>query len=152
MRRLPAFYREQGVPYIYDPGQQLPVLSGEDLLAAVEGSLACITNDYELNMICKATGKTEDELLGRTLWLVTTLGAEGALVRGADGTELRIPPVPPARIIDPTGAATPTARACSWACARPAHARGRQARLGERQFRPGKNGHPGTQLQCRRIP
>ena len=104
MRRLPAFYREKGVPYIYDPGQQLPVLSGEDLLAAVEGSLACITNDYELNMICKATGKTEDELLGRTLWLVTTLGAEGALVRGADGTELRIPPVPPARVVDPTGA------------------------------------------------
>lgn len=104
MRRLPAFYREKGVPYIYDPGQQLPVLSGRDLLAAVEGSLACITNDYELNMICKATGKTEDELLGRTLWLVTTLGAEGSLVRGADGTELRIPPAPPERVVDPTGA------------------------------------------------
>lgn len=104
MRRLPAFYKEKGIPYIYDPGQQLPVLSGQDLLAAIEGSLACITNDYELNMICKATGKSEDELLGRTLWLVTTLGAEGALVRGADGTEARIAPVPPAAVTDPTGA------------------------------------------------
>ena len=56
------------------------------LLSAIEGSLACITNDYELNMICKVTSQSEDELLGRTLWLVTTLGAEGALVRGADGT------------------------------------------------------------------
>lgn len=104
MRRLPAFYRQQGVPYIYDPGQQLPVLSGDDLLAAIEGSFACITNDYELNMICKATGKSEDELLGRTLWLVTTLGAQGALVRGADGSEARIPPVPPLQVADPTGA------------------------------------------------
>jgi len=46
MRRLPGFYREKGVPYIFDPGQQLPVLTGNDLLAAIEGSFACITNDY----------------------------------------------------------------------------------------------------------
>ena len=104
MRRLPGFYREKGVPYIFDPGQQLPVLTGNDLLAAIEGSFACITNDYELNMICKATGKSEDELVGRTLWLVTTLGADGALIRGADGTETRIPAVPPRQILDPTGA------------------------------------------------
>jgi len=104
MRRLPAFYKEKGIPYIYDPGQQLPVLSGSDLLAAIEGSLACITNDYELNMICRTTGKSEDELLGRTLWLVTTLGAEGSHVRGADGTDIRIPPVPVSQVVDPTGA------------------------------------------------
>ena len=104
MRRLPGFFKEHGVPYIFDPGQQLPVLSGQDLLTAVEGSLACITNDYELNMICKTTGKSEDELLGRTLWLVTTLGGEGALVRGADGSETRIPPVPVSQVVDPTGA------------------------------------------------
>ncbi len=104
MRRLPTFYREKGVPYIFDPGQQLPVLSGTDLLAAIEGSFACITNDYELNMICRATGKSENELVGRTLWLVTTLGADGALVRGADGTEVRIPAVSVQNVTDPTGA------------------------------------------------
>ena len=104
MRRLPAFYREKGVPYIFDPGQQLPVLGKDDLLSAIEGSFACVTNDYELNMICKATGKSEDELLGRTLWLVTTLGADGALVRGADGTEVRIPAVPPREVVAPPGA------------------------------------------------
>lgn len=104
MRRLPAFYKEKNIPYIFDPGQQLPVLSGQDILTAVEGSLACITNDYELNMICRTTGKSEDELLGRTLWLVTTLGSEGSLVRGADGSEVRIPPVPVDKVVDPTGA------------------------------------------------
>ncbi|BAV92335.1 carbohydrate kinase family protein [Candidatus Desulfovibrio trichonymphae] len=104
MCRLPALYRDAGVPYIYDPGQQMPVLSASDLLKAVEGSFACITNDYELKMICKTTGKTENEMLGRTLWLVTTLGAQGALVRGADGTETLIPAAVPSSVVDPTGA------------------------------------------------
>lgn len=104
MRRLPAFYRQKGLPYIYDPGQQLPVLSGEDLRNAIEGSFALITNDYELNMICKKTGMKENALLGRTLWLVTTLGQEGALVRGADGTEVMIPAVKVDKVVDPTGA------------------------------------------------
>ena len=104
MCRLPAFFRSHGVPYIFDPGQQLPVLSGADLRQAIEGSYACITNDYELNMICKATGMSEDELLGRTLWLVTTLGAAGSRVRGADGTDVRVSSVPVERVVDPTGA------------------------------------------------
>lgn len=104
MRRLPEFYRQHNIPYIYDPGQQLPVLSGEDLRKAIQGSFACITNDYELNMICRATGMNEDELLGRTLWLVTTLGAQGARIRGADGTDISIPAIPVARVVDPTGA------------------------------------------------
>ena len=103
MRRLPRLYREKGVPYIFDPGQQLPVLTSEELLEAIEGSLACITNDYELNMICKATGKSEDEIAARTSWLVTTLGAEGAQVRG-QGQTVRIAPVPIDKVLDPTGA------------------------------------------------
>lgn len=104
MRRLPAWYKEHGVPYIFDPGQQLPMFTGDELLAAIEGSLACITNDYELDMICKATGRSENELLGRTLWLVTTLGIEGQRVRGADGTDVRVPIVPVHEVLDPTGA------------------------------------------------
>ena len=103
MRRLPRMYREKGVPYIFDPGQQLPVLTSEELLEAIEGCLACITNDYELNMICKATGKSEDEIAARASWLVTTLGAEGAQVRG-QGENVRIAPVPIDKVLDPTGA------------------------------------------------
>lgn len=104
MRKLSCFYKKNGIPYIFDPGQQLPVLDGNDLLAAIEGSLACVTNDYELSLICKKTGKSENELVGRTLWLVTTLGAEGVLIRGADGTEKRIAAVPVDKVADPTGA------------------------------------------------
>lgn len=104
MERLPKFFREHGVPYIFDPGQQLPVLSREQLRNAIEGAFALITNDYELNMICKAINLAEDDLLGRALWLVTTLGAEGARVRGADGTDIKIPAYAVEKVVDPTGA------------------------------------------------
>lgn len=104
MRRLPAFFREHGVPYIFDPGQQLPVLSAQDLRQAIEGALGLITNDYELNMVCKTTGLSENDLLGRALWLVTTMGAKGARVRGADGTDIMIPSYAVENVCDPTGA------------------------------------------------
>lgn len=104
MRRLPAFYREKGVRYIYDPGQQLPVLDKEDLAAGIEGSFACVTNDYELSMVCKKLDLREEDLLGKTRWLVTTLGAEGQRVRSADGTDVRIPALPCRKVADPTGA------------------------------------------------
>lgn len=104
MRRLPKFYKKKGIRYIFDPGQQLPVLSGADLQEAIEGSYALITNDYELNMICNKTGLAENDILGRTLWIITTLGAEGALVKGVDGTQIKIPAYPVKNVIDPTGA------------------------------------------------
>lgn len=104
MRRLPRFFRERGVRYIFDPGQQLPVLSGEDLRKSIEGAYALITNDYELNLICQKTGLKEEALAGRALWVVTTLGASGAQVRGADGTDLHIPAFPVDKPVDPTGA------------------------------------------------
>lgn len=104
MIELPKFYKKKGIPYIFDPGQQLPVLSAEDLKNAVEGSYALITNDYELNMICQKTQLNEDEILGRTLWIITTLGEKGAHIKGADGTEVYIKASEVNNIIDPTGA------------------------------------------------
>ena len=104
MIKLPKFYRDHGIPYIFDPGQQLPVLPAEELKNVIEGSFALITNDYELNMISKKTGLNEDAILGRTLWLITTLGEKGARVRGADGSDVQIPAANVAKVVDPTGA------------------------------------------------
>lgn len=104
MVTLPEFYKSKRIRYIFDPGQQLPVLSANDLRNAIEGSYALITNDYELNMICKKTGLTEDKILGRTLWIITTLGEKGAHIKGADGTNVFIPSVKVKGVIDPTGA------------------------------------------------
>lgn len=102
MRALPQFYREKNLPYIYDPGQQLPVLSGDELLDGISGSFAMTTNDYELNLICNKTGKTKAELQSRTQWLITTYGEKGSMVSGAELTT--IPAVPPLKVTDPTGA------------------------------------------------
>ena len=48
MKALPRLFREKGIRYIYDPGQQIPALSGDDLLDAITGSALLVTNDYEL--------------------------------------------------------------------------------------------------------
>lgn len=104
MMRLPAFYREKGIPYIFDPGQQLPVIPEDGLRDAITGALALVCNDYELNMISNRTGLSPQQMLGRALWLVTTLGAEGAKVQGADGTETHIPAARVEKVVDPTGA------------------------------------------------
>lgn len=104
MKYLPKFYKEHGVRYIYDPGQQIPVLDKKDLLDAIEGSFALISNDYEIKLICNITGLNINELIGRTLWVITTKGSKGAEVRGADGTEIQVDPVHPDAVVDPTGA------------------------------------------------
>ena len=83
MRRLPAFYKEKGVRYIYDPGQQLPVLSKEDLAAGIEGSFACVTNDYEISMVCKKLELREEDLLQKTLIASLLIGINFMLFCGA---------------------------------------------------------------------
>ncbi len=105
MDRLPKLYRERGVRFIFDPGQQLPVFTRESLERAVEGAFAYVCNDYELGMSCRTLGlKKEEELLDRVQWLVTTLGERGCRLRGRDGTDLSIAAVPCGQVADPTGA------------------------------------------------
>ena len=102
MRSLPRRFRENGIPYIYDPGQQTPALSAEDLLDAISGADVVITNDYELEMICRNTGRTRAEIRALTSYLITTLGEQGSVLNnGADG---HIDAVTPTRVKDPTGA------------------------------------------------
>lgn len=103
MVALPAYFKQAGIPYIFDPGQQITALTGEQMAQAVEGSFALCTNDYELELVIKATGLSRAELLKRTGALVTTLGEEGSLI--AEGArETRVPAVKVDRALDPTGA------------------------------------------------
>ena len=102
MVRLPAFFRKQGIRYIFDPGQQIPALSGAELTDALTGAFACITNDYELELILKRTGLTEKALAGRVTWLITTLGGKGSRVSGEGQSTLGI--AEPKQALDPTGA------------------------------------------------
>ena len=80
MKALPRLFREKGIRYIYDPGQQIPALSGDDLLDAITGSALLVTNDYELEMISKATQRTRAELRALTGGVITTLGEQGSVI------------------------------------------------------------------------
>jgi adenosine kinase len=107
MVELPEYFKEVGIPYIFDPGQQITALTGEQMARAVTGSLALCTNDYELEMVMKATGLSRAELLQRTGALVTTLGDQGSLIAEADSEglrETRVAPVKVHKALDPTGA------------------------------------------------
>lgn len=99
----PKYYRENGIPFIFDPGQQIPAFSGEQLAEAFNGAEILITNDYELEMIMKATGMTKSEIVDKVAYLITTLGEEGSVVY-CNGDESKVDPCPVKDVVDPTGA------------------------------------------------
>lgn len=99
----PKYYRENGIPFIFDPGQQIPAFSGEQLAEAFDGAEILITNDYELEMVLKATGMTKDEVIDNVAYLITTLGENGSVVN-CKGEETAVASVPVSDVLDPTGA------------------------------------------------
>ncbi|WP_319467112.1 carbohydrate kinase family protein [uncultured Pseudodesulfovibrio sp.] len=99
----PKYYRENGIPFIFDPGQQIPVFSGEQLLEAFDGAEILITNDYELEMIKNSTGLSKEEIVDRVAYLITTLGENGCAVN-CKGEETLVSAVPVSAVVDPTGA------------------------------------------------
>jgi adenosine kinase len=99
----PRYYRENSIPYIFDPGQQIPAFTGEQLAEAFTGAEIFITNDYELEMTMKATGMAKEDILERVTYLITTLGEHGSVVN-SKGEETEIPTVPLSVVADPTGA------------------------------------------------
>jgi len=96
-------YRELQVSYIFDPGQSIPAFTGNQLVEMITGSDILISNDYELEMIIKATGLDKDGLLERTKAIITTLGENGSRLT-TQNQETAIPVAAPVRVSDPTGA------------------------------------------------
>lgn len=96
-------YKEKRIPYIFDPGQQIPIIPADWLREMLEGSAVLISNDYELELICKASGWSRDSIQERTGAVITTLGENGSLVR-ENGREIAVDVVPARRVMDPTGA------------------------------------------------
>ncbi len=103
MVKYPAECRELGIPYLYDPSQQIIRLSGEDLRAGLEGCDILVVNEYEFEMLREKTGLDAEEIRSApSRACVVTLGVEGAHI-WAQGTLHAIPPVPPRQTSDPTG-------------------------------------------------
>ena len=95
--------RSKGIPYICDPGQSLTTWDSKDLAGWIRGSMALISNDYELELIMKLTGMDKKGLLGLTKTIITTLGEKGSLV-STRSSDHRIPAAETDRVVDPTGA------------------------------------------------
>ncbi len=103
MQHYPRVYRELNIPYIFDPGQNITAFNGKQLEEMITGSSVLVSNDYELQLICNATGLSVEQLMDLTGAIITTLGEKGSLVRKQDG-EFEVPPAPADPIADPTGA------------------------------------------------
>ncbi|MGH8731166.1 MAG: carbohydrate kinase family protein [Burkholderiales bacterium] len=93
---------QAGVPFIFDPGQGLPMFNGEELLNFIRQADYVATNGYEAKLLQERTGRTIEELAKMVKAFVVTQGAQGSLVYSGGRTET-IPSVKPARVVDPTG-------------------------------------------------
>ena len=103
MMRHAAECRELGLPYLYDPSQQIVRLSAEVLTQGLEGCDLLVVNEYEFELLQERTGLSADAVReSPARACVVTLGAEGAHI-WSQGTRHDIPPVPPRRTHDPTG-------------------------------------------------
>lgn len=103
MQEYARVYREQNIPYIFDPGQAIPAFKGHQLAEMLTGAMALVSNDYELEMIMSATEMTREDILGRCGAIITTLGEKGSLVH-QNGEVATVQAVPVMRCVDPTGA------------------------------------------------
>ena len=90
------------VPFIFDPGQGLPLFSGEELAQLIEQASYLTVNDYEAKLLSERTGWSIADMAERVDALVVTMGGEGSIIH-ADGATYAIPAVRPSAIVDPTG-------------------------------------------------
>ncbi len=95
-------FEEAGVPFIFDPGQGMPMFDGDDLLRFVEQATWVTVNDYEMEMLQQRTGKSPHEIAERVDALIVTLGGEGSHIY-TKGKRIEIPSIKTSQLADPTG-------------------------------------------------
>jgi adenosine kinase len=95
-------FHEAGIPFIFDPGQGLPMFGGPELEEFVRLADYVTVNDYEAQMLQERTGRKLDALAKLVKAVVVTMGAKGAVVYTA-GQQIEIPSVKPEAVLDPTG-------------------------------------------------
>ncbi|MES3003114.1 MAG: carbohydrate kinase family protein [Pseudomonadota bacterium] len=97
-----AQFKAAGIPFVFDPGQGLPMFDGADLAAFIDQADWVTVNDYEGKMLSERTGWSSAEISKRVQGLVVTLGGEGCEV-WIGGEKRVVPPVKAAQVVDPTG-------------------------------------------------
>lgn len=107
MKTYARVCRERGIRFIFDPGQAIPAFSGAELLGMIQGAEILICNDYELEMIMKATGRRRAGLLELCRSIVVTMGEKGSKIVGqaaGERGEIRVGAAKAKEAADPTGA------------------------------------------------
>ncbi|MDA7417908.1 carbohydrate kinase family protein [Xenophilus arseniciresistens] len=97
-----AQFKAAGIPFVFDPGQGLPMFDGEELRRFVEQADWVVVNDYEARMLSDRTGWSFDAISGHVQGLVVTLGEQGCEL-WIDGRRSVVPAFTPEAVVDPTG-------------------------------------------------
>jgi adenosine kinase len=97
-----AQFAAAGIPFIFDPGQGLPMFGGEELRAFIGQARWVAMNDYEWQLMQQKTGWTARDVLERVEALIVTQGARGSVIH-LRGRELSIPCAKARQVVDPTG-------------------------------------------------
>ena len=95
-------FKAAGIPFVFDPGQGLPMFNGAELARFVDQATWVTVNDYEGRLLCDRTGLGLADISHRVEGLVVTLGADGCDV-WVNGRVTRVPPVVATAVVDPTG-------------------------------------------------
>ena len=102
MLRHAREFAAAAIPFVFDPGQGLPMFDGPELLAFIDQAAYVTVNDYEAQLLQERTGQSVEALGKRVRALIVTRGAEGSTIH-AGGREHSIPSVKPRAVVDPTG-------------------------------------------------
>jgi adenosine kinase len=97
-----AQFKAASIPFVFDPGQGLPMFNGEELTHFIEQASWVTVNDYEGRMLSERCGLNSSDISRRVQGLVVTLGAKGCEV-WVDGVMTHVPPVKAVQLVDPTG-------------------------------------------------
>lgn len=97
-----AQFAEQGIPFIFDPGQGMPMFNGDELLAILDQATWLTLNDYESEMMQQRTGLNLEEIAERVEALIVTFGGQGSKIY-TGGQCIEIPSAEPRELLDPTG-------------------------------------------------
>jgi adenosine kinase len=95
-------FAEADIPFVFDPGQGLPMFGGDELMHFLKIADYCTVNDYEAKLLTERTGRSLGQLAEEVKALIVTLGGNGSHIYSG-GHRLDIPCVKPEAVVDPTG-------------------------------------------------
>jgi adenosine kinase len=95
-------FAETGIPFIFDPGQGMPMFDGEELLRFLDLATYATFNDYEAELVQQRTGLSLEQLAAKVDALIITLGGQGSKIY-THGQCIEIPVAPVSQLADPTG-------------------------------------------------